>query len=349
MPSAHVLVESPIERSFRVEQVRGLFDVPEQASIRREWDVNIPVEGTDWEIGLIVGPSGSGKTTIGRCLFPDALFHTGYQWPETNAIVDGFPEHLEGREITQALSSVGFSSPPHWLKRYSHLSNGQKFRCELARLMLEEAELVVFDEFTSVVDRDAAKVSSAAVAKALRRRGRPKLIALSCHYDVLAHLPAPGESLHALMTGRYDLCDLLDVLLYRLGNALAVRIATLSFNERNARRMIEWTTSATVGRLTVLCSRFFVEHNHEVYEPLRQALTVPHRIASSRNHCKVACFHFADGCKLALEGSANLRTNGNLEQFCLLHDDDLHDWHAQWIDAEVSPREGDQGRRSATG
>jgi ABC-type ATPase involved in cell division/GNAT superfamily N-acetyltransferase len=185
MPRAHLLIESPIETSFRVEQVRGMFDVPEQASIRHEWDVAIPVEDTEWQIGLIVGPSGSGKTTIGRRLFADALFHTGYQWPEAQAIVDGFPAHLDGRDITQALSSVGFSSPPHWLKRYGHLSNGQKFRCELARLMLEDAELVIFDEFTSVVDRDAARVSSAAVAKALRRRGRPRLIALSCHYDII--------------------------------------------------------------------------------------------------------------------------------------------------------------------
>src|SRR6185312_11561211 len=67
----------------------------------------------------------------------------------------------------------------------NHLSNGQKFRCELARLMLEDAELVIVDEFTSVIDRDAAKISSAAVAKALRRRKSPKLIALSCHYDVI--------------------------------------------------------------------------------------------------------------------------------------------------------------------
>jgi GNAT superfamily N-acetyltransferase len=51
--------------------------------------------------------------------------------------------------------------------------------------MLEDADTVIFDEFTSVVDRDAAKVSSAAVAKALRRRGRPRLIALSCHYDIV--------------------------------------------------------------------------------------------------------------------------------------------------------------------
>jgi ABC-type ATPase involved in cell division/GNAT superfamily N-acetyltransferase len=185
MPSAHVLIESPVEPSFRVEQVRGMFDVPEQASVRHEWEVNIPIEDFAWQIGLVVGPSGSGKTTIGRRLFPDALFHAGYAWPETGAVVDGFPAHLDGREITAALSSVGFSSPPHWLKRYAHLSNGQKFRCELARLMLEDAGLVIFDEFTSVVDRDAARVSSAAVAKALRRRGRPRLIALSCHFDII--------------------------------------------------------------------------------------------------------------------------------------------------------------------
>jgi ABC-type ATPase with predicted acetyltransferase domain len=185
MPRVDILIESPIEPSFRVEQVRGMFDVPKQDTIRHESHVDIPVENTDWQVGLVVGPSGSGKTTIGRRLFPDALFHTGYAWPEEQAIVDGFPASLDGREITQALSSVGFSSPPHWLKRYAHLSNGQKFRCELARLMLEDADLVLFDEFTSVVDRDAAKVSSAAVAKALRRRGKPRLIALSCHYDII--------------------------------------------------------------------------------------------------------------------------------------------------------------------
>jgi len=192
MPHAKIMLESPIESSFRVEQVRGMFDVPAKGLIRHEWDVNLPIEGGDWQLGLIVGPSGSGKTTIGRHFFCDGaadngrvLFHQGYQWPATAAVVDGFDAKLKVQEVTQVLSSVGFSSPPHWLKRYDHLSNGQRFRCELARVMLEDADLVVFDEFTSVVDRDAAKVSSAAVAKALRRRGRPKLVALSCHHDVI--------------------------------------------------------------------------------------------------------------------------------------------------------------------
>ncbi len=185
MPSAHVVIESPIESSFRVEQIRGMFDVPDRTKIRHEWNVVAPVEDRAWAIGLIVGPSGSGKTTLGRRLFPDAKFHEGYDWPETQALVDGFPECLDGKSITQALSSVGFSSPPHWLKRFSHLSNGQKFRCELARLMLDESSLVVFDEFTSVIDRDTAKISSAAIAKAIRRQTRQRFVALSCHYDVV--------------------------------------------------------------------------------------------------------------------------------------------------------------------
>jgi GNAT superfamily N-acetyltransferase len=188
----HIRLTTAVVPSFRVEQVRGMFDLPRRGRIVHEWDVTLPlgerrcVSATcDWQIGLIVGPSGSGKTTLGRRLFPRARFHTGYRWPKRRAIVDAFPSHLSARDITQALSSVGFSSPPHWLKPFDHLSTGQKFRCELARVLLEDVPLVVFDEYTSVVDRDAAKVTSAAVAKALRQRGRPRLVALSCHYDII--------------------------------------------------------------------------------------------------------------------------------------------------------------------
>jgi GNAT superfamily N-acetyltransferase len=49
--------------------------------------------------------------------------------------------------------------------------------------------LVVFDEFTSVVDRTVAQMASAAVAKSIRRGTIAKrLIAVTCHYDVLPWL-----------------------------------------------------------------------------------------------------------------------------------------------------------------
>lgn len=49
--------------------------------------------------------------------------------------------------------------------------------------MLENREMVVFDEFTSVVDRNIAQISSLAIQKAIRRKDA-KFIAVTCHYDV---------------------------------------------------------------------------------------------------------------------------------------------------------------------
>ena len=53
----------------------------------------------------------------------------------------------------------------------------------MARVLAEESELAVVDEFTSVVDRTVAQVGSAALSKAVRRRGQ-KLVAVTCHEDV---------------------------------------------------------------------------------------------------------------------------------------------------------------------
>lgn len=86
-------------------------------------------------------------------------------------------------EIYQALTAVGFASPPDWLKSYHVLSNGEKMRCDIARAMTENKDMFVFDEFTSVVDRNIAKVASLAIQKAIRRNDK-KFIAVTCHHDV---------------------------------------------------------------------------------------------------------------------------------------------------------------------
>ena len=52
--------------------------------------------------------------------------------------------------------------------------------------------------------------------------------------------------------------------------------------------------------------------------------------------------HFTDGAKMVFEGSANLRTNGNIEQFALFNDAGLHDWHAAWIDEKHRAWQSDQ-------
>lgn len=74
MPTFEFVRESKIIPTFRVEQVRGMFDVPEKESVRHEWRVQIPIEEKEWRIGLIVGPSGSGKSTLAKELLSTSKF-----------------------------------------------------------------------------------------------------------------------------------------------------------------------------------------------------------------------------------------------------------------------------------
>lgn len=166
-------------RTFRVESVIGTYDLQNsQITEHFEGDINLPKE---WNIGLIVGKSGSGKSTIAKELFGEYIVKE-YEY-KSDSILDDMPKQASVSEICKALNSVGFSSPSCWLKPYAVLSNGEKMRCDIARAMLENQDMFVFDEYTSVVDRNVAQIGSLALQKAVRRNNK-KFIAVTCHYDV---------------------------------------------------------------------------------------------------------------------------------------------------------------------
>lgn len=96
------------------------------------------------------------------------------------------PKNLGVDEITKMFYAVGFSSVPSWLKPYEVLSVGEKMRVDVARSLLSD-DFVVFDEFTSTVDREVAKTCCLAVSKAVRK-AKKQFIAVTCHKDVEAFL-----------------------------------------------------------------------------------------------------------------------------------------------------------------
>jgi GNAT superfamily N-acetyltransferase len=219
MPSYDFTVSCPVHDSFLVQQVAGMFDVPLAGRATERFRVELPTDEDDWQIGLIVGPSASGKSTVARRAFGQQLYESR-EWPTDRAVVDCFGD-LPARQIVELFTAVGFGSPPSWVKPFQALSTGEQFRCELAKALaagigdqdwetrrrgdLEKLAqrqsrisqspplqvspssppLVVFDEFTSVVDRTVAKVCSAAIAKGIRTGNlRRRFVAVTCHYDV---------------------------------------------------------------------------------------------------------------------------------------------------------------------
>ena len=183
MQSFDIVKEVKPKKSFRVSSVIGKFDLQSE-KITEHFTGGFDLS-KEWQIGVIFGHSGTGKTTIAKELFKDSYIK-GFDY-RAETILDDMPESESVESITKMFNSVGFASPPSWLKPYSVLSTGEKMRVDLARAILECKELIVFDEFTSVVDRVVAKIGSYAISKAIRRSNK-KFIAISCHEDIIEWL-----------------------------------------------------------------------------------------------------------------------------------------------------------------
>ena len=148
---------------------------------------------TKFKLGVIVGSSGSGKSTMlknfGTEEFPN--------WEPNKSIVSHFDDP---DDAINKLGSVGLNSIPSWYKPYHVLSNGEKFRADLARKIKSNS---VIDEFTSVVDRDVAKAASVSLSKYIKNNDLENIVVSTCHHDILDWLEPDwvlnadtGELLH---------------------------------------------------------------------------------------------------------------------------------------------------------
>lgn len=171
--------------SYRAARVKSLFNAESGCNFDLTID-GVDLSG-DWNIGVVVGASGSGKTSIGKQIFGEnKIVNLSKGWSYDKPIIDDIAPNRDFNIVTGLLASVGLGDVPAWLRPFRVLSNGEQFRAGLARLICEQPDEIVIDEFTSVVDRQIAKIGAQAFQKAWRRENPAgKVVLLTPHYDVV--------------------------------------------------------------------------------------------------------------------------------------------------------------------
>lgn len=181
----NIELKSKIINDKYTEYVYDTFDIQN----REETSVSIPMnlgeaKNFQWNIGVILGGSGSGKTTILKQLG----IIKKVDFDQEKPLISNF-SWLEPKDASLVLTSMGLSSVPTWLRPFHLLSNGEQYRAMLAYLVssAKDNEVILIDEYTSVVDRDVAKAMSFALQKYIRRE-KKRIILASCHYDIIEWL-----------------------------------------------------------------------------------------------------------------------------------------------------------------
>lgn len=168
------------------EYIYESFDIQNKDFTNLTIEANLKDLPNNWNIGVVYGGSGSGKTTILREYFKKDF--SSVKFDKEKALISNF-DWLEPKDATFLLTSMGLSSVPTWLRPFHALSNGEQYRAELAYLVgkANNDEIILIDEYTSVVDRDVAKAMSVALSKYIRRTNK-RIVLASCHFDIMEWL-----------------------------------------------------------------------------------------------------------------------------------------------------------------
>lgn len=151
----------------------------------------LPLEIEQGDVVYITGQSGSGKSTVLRelaaAMRKDGLAPVDIDQVELQdkPLIDQIGTDL-GHAL-ELLSLAGLNDAYLYVRKPSELSDGQRYRFRLAKLIESGANVWIADEFLAVLDRDTAKVIAFSLQKAARRAGATLMVATT-HHDMVQDL-----------------------------------------------------------------------------------------------------------------------------------------------------------------
>jgi len=170
-----------------------------------QWEKFVIYDNVELKIGptditYITGDSGSGKSVLLKALENDikrdvrlSTINIADIKPEQGKpLIETVGETLsEGLEL---LSKVGLNDAFLFLRSYEQLSDGQRYRYKIAKMIESQAQFWIMDEFAATLDRDTAKIVAYNLQKLARQQGKA-VLAATTHTDLLGDLN-PSVHIH---------------------------------------------------------------------------------------------------------------------------------------------------------
>lgn len=177
---------SSVERTPRVLEVAEGFGLGLSDKQFVVYD-KLPIEIEQGDVVYITGQSGSGKSLLLKDL-TSALRQAGVSVADLNEMTLAEKPVIElvGDTTPRAadlLAKAGISDAWIYIRKPSELSDGQRYRLKLAKVMESGADVWIADEFGAVLDRETAKAVAFSLQKVARRLGKTLIVATT-HTDL---------------------------------------------------------------------------------------------------------------------------------------------------------------------
>lgn len=142
-----------------------------------------------------------------------------------------------------------------------------------------------------------------------------------------------GSRYDCIVSGNFIFGDFIEAFMVRNNcKALNMTITTLSLSQENIDSLHTLITKGYIDNLQMIVSDYFYSHERNALIPyMYERLDIDNRfqLAVAFVHTKTVHFDTLGGKKIVIHGSANLRTSGNVEQFTIEENPELHDFYEE--------------------